>query len=132
PEGVSLKRVNVHSGLLLPRGAEAAGIELPKIPRRAGEATLAAVLLLEYQSSIVRRVPVTLVVDVSEAAAQPLIVRGATLKVYIDRRSAKITAVAQALQDGDLGETIQFRIQATQRVVRARVESPYSAQVVTR
>ncbi len=132
PSGVSLRKVNVNIRLVLPEGTVVSELKVPRPPRRVGDATLSAMLLLEYDGEIVRRVPVSLSVDVSEEAAQPPVLKGARLRVYIERSTAQITAVAEALQDADIGETVQFRIVATRRVVRARVESKHLAKVVMR
>ncbi len=132
PAGVQLQSASVRLNLVLPEGTVATRLELPTIPKRAGQAKLSAVLLLEHDSQVIRRVPVALVVDISEEAARPLLAKGAVLRVYIEKSSAKIAALAEALQEGDVGDTLQFRIQATRRVVRAKVESQHRARVVSR
>jgi hypothetical protein len=130
PDGVLLKRINVRASLVLPSGTVASKVELGRIPRREGEASVSGVLLLAREGVVLRRVPIGVIVDVSAEGAVPLVAKGATLKVYIEKSSAQITAVAEALRDGELGDIVQFRVRATRRVVRAIVESRHSARVV--
>jgi hypothetical protein len=132
PQGVELVKASAHHELLLPLGTVASHLELSRIPSRAGQATRSGVLHLTYKGETIRRVPVVVVLDVSKQAAQPLVQRGATLKLYIDKSSARISAVAQALTDARLGDTVQFRVRATGRVVMATVMSQHRAKVVAR
>lgn len=132
PPGIELAQVKTQSQQVVPAGTRVSGVELGKIPRRAGTQTLPAVLLLEYEGAVVRRVPVSLVLNVSEASTLPLVARGALVRVYVQRTGARIAAQAEALQDANVGDTIQFRIHQTQRRVHAVVESAQSARMVTR
>lgn len=132
PPGIELAQVKTQSQQVVPAGTRVSGVEIGKIPRRAGTQTLPAMLLLEYGGSVVRRVPVSLVLNVSEASTLPLVSRGALVRVYVQRTGARIAAQAEALQDGNAGDTIQFRIHQTQRRVHAVVESAQSARMVTR
>jgi Chaperone for flagella basal body P-ring formation len=128
--GVVLVRVRARGGILVPAGTVAGPFELPKLPRRAGEVTVSGVLPLKHGSEVVQRVPVTLVLTVSPAAAAPLIRRGSVLQLVVMKSSAQISALAEALADADAGETIQFRVQSTRRVVQGIVQSQHKALVV--
>lgn len=130
--GVQLKRVAVRAGQTVPAGSTVGELQMTAIPRRVGEVTLAATLTLQYAGQTVRRVPVSLVFEVSEQGALPLVAKGASVQLVVAKSSAQVSALAEALQDGDVGDVIQFRVQATRRVVQGVVESQHRARVATR
>ena len=57
-------------------------------------------------------------------------VRGSVVQLGIAKSTAKISALAEALSDGDVGDTIQFRVQSTRRVVQGIIESQHKARLV--
>lgn len=128
--GVSIVRVRARGGVVVPAGTVSGGFELPKLPRRSGEVSVSGTLTLKHESEVIQRIPVTLVLQLSEAAAQPLVARGAVVQLGIAKSTAQISALAEALSDADVGETIQFRIQSTRRVVQGVVESQHKARLV--
>lgn len=130
PAGVSLIKVNARSSVLVPQGTVADKLQLAKLPRRVGRASLGGTLTLVHSGRSRIRVPVTVVVDIDEQAAQPLVVKGDSLNVYIESHGARVTVQATALQDADEGELAQFRVSRTQRLVRARIESKHTARVI--
>src|SRR6478736_6483641 len=75
-------------------------------------------------------VPVTVVVVISEAATRPAANKGARVNLVIEHGPARVTALATALSDTELGAVGLFRVSTTQRVLRARLLSADSAQVV--
>jgi hypothetical protein len=130
--GISLKRVSVRSSQLVPEGTVAGTLTLNAIPRRVGEVSVIGTLNLEYDGQIVRRVPVSFVLDVDERGATPVVAQGAVLQLVVEKSAAQVSALAEALQGGDVGETVSFRVQATRRVVQGVIESPHRARVVSR
>ncbi|HEX2730650.1 MAG TPA: flagella basal body P-ring formation protein FlgA, partial [Polyangiaceae bacterium] len=100
--------------------------------RRVGEVTVLGMLPLSYAGQIVQRVPVSFVFDVSPAGAAPAVAKGAVLQVVVSTGSAQISALAEALSDADVGDTVQVRVNSTRRVVQAVIESSDRARVVAR
>ncbi|MEN9580585.1 MAG: hypothetical protein RJA70_3594, partial [Pseudomonadota bacterium] len=66
----------------------------------------------------------------SDQAASYDVTKGSAISLIIQRRSARISAQGYALGDADIGEVLTFRVASTGRVVKARLESAISAQVV--
>lgn len=130
--GMSLKRVTVRSSQLVPQGSVPGTLTLTAIPRRVGEVSVSGTLNLEYDGQIVRRVPVSFLLEVDETGATPLVAQGAVLQLFVEKSSAQISALAEALREGDVGDTVPFRVQATKRVVQGVIVSPHRARVVSR
>ena len=99
--------------------------------RRPGPATLTAIVELLHDGEVVSRLPITLLVEVSERAATPLVDKGARIDLVITRGSARISAAGVALEAAEIGEVASFKVSTTQKVLRARVESATRALVVT-
>jgi hypothetical protein len=131
PAGVTLKELRVSRPLLASPRVEVGEVRIPRMLRRAGDATLTASVDLMHEGSVAHRLPVTLQVVMSEEAAAPLIRKGARVDLVIARGPARISASAVALDDADLGDVRSFRVSSTHKVLRARVESSTLALVVT-
>jgi flagella basal body P-ring formation protein FlgA len=56
--------------------------------------------------------------------------KGARVQLLIESGPARITATAIALTDGEIGDTLQFRVATTQKLLFGRVEEPTLARVV--
>jgi len=78
----------------------------------------------------VARIPFQLSLDISSAAALPTITKGTRVQLMIESGPARITATAIALSDGEIGETLQFRVTSTQKILYGKVEAPTLARVV--
>jgi hypothetical protein len=130
--GIELVRVKARGAVTVPRGTLAGAPELGQLPRRVGEVTVLGMLPLSYAGQIVQRVPVSFVFDVSPAGAAPAVAKGAVLQVVVSTGSAQISALAEALSDADVGDTVQVRVNSTRRVVQAVIESSDRARVVAR
>ncbi|HTU59433.1 MAG TPA: flagella basal body P-ring formation protein FlgA [Polyangiales bacterium] len=131
PYGVKLKQLRNLRPLNTSPRLKLGRVNLPKLPRRSGPLSLTVTVELMRGQDVMQRVPVTLELEISEQAAQPVIRRGARLDLVIQRGSARISAGGTALDDGEIGEVVSFKVSTTQRVLRARIESASAASVVT-
>jgi hypothetical protein len=130
PMGVNFKSAKLNRALVTSPSVRVGQAHLPRIPKHVGELTLTATVDLMQDDVTVVRVPITLVVQVTEAATQPAVAKGARINLVIEHGAARVTALATAMSDTELGATGLFRVATTQRVLRARLLSPDSAQVV--
>jgi flagella basal body P-ring formation protein FlgA len=60
----------------------------------------------------------------------PAVSKGARVQLMIESGPARITATAVALNDGEVGETLQFRVATTQKILFGKLENPTLARVV--
>lgn len=132
PRGVRIEKLEIRRGLTLPPSASVESVKLPKLPRKAGKSRITVTVELMHDGSIVARMPVSLSLDISEAASKAAVERGARVDLVIERGPARITAAAIAMTDGDIGEVIQFKVESTRKMVSGRVESTRFAKVVSR
>jgi hypothetical protein len=130
PNGVTLKKAKTSSKALTSPGATVSGVRLPKLPRREGEHLTTATLELSNDGEIVARIPLSLTLDIGSAAAVHTITKGTRVQLMIESGPARITATAIALGDGDIGDTLQFRVATTQKILYGKVEEATLARVV--
>ena len=131
PAFVSLKELRITRGIVASPRITVGEMHVPKVARRPGAATLTASVELLRDGEVSSRLPVTLIVEVSERAATPPVDRGARIDLVILRGSARISAAGIALEAAEIGDVASFKVSSTHRVLRARVESATRALVVT-
>ncbi|MEO8905639.1 MAG: hypothetical protein ABI488_24155 [Polyangiaceae bacterium] len=130
PAGVNFKTSKLNRSLVTSPSVKVGEAHLPRIPKHVGELTLTATVDLVQDDVTVLRVPITVVVLVTEMATLPTAAKGSRISLVIEHGGARVTALAIAMSDTDLGATGLFRVSSTQRVLRARLLSPDSAQVM--
>jgi hypothetical protein len=130
PHGVTLRTLKYSHPLVTSPKITVGDAHFPKLPKREGELTVTATVDLRQDEVVVLRVPVTMVVDISEEATRPALPRGSRVSVVIEHGGARVSAVALSMSDAELGDVTLFRITSTQRVLRARLESQDTARVV--
>jgi hypothetical protein len=130
PPGVRLLSVESKTVVVLPLLASVGECTLGPLPRRSGAQAINVAVDFVNDGSFVRRVPVLVRLALSEQAARPKVPRGAVLTLVIERPMATVSAHGIALKDGDVGQTVPFKVQPTGRIVQARIQSETLAVVV--
>jgi Chaperone for flagella basal body P-ring formation len=130
PPGVGVKRARALAKTTTSPSAEISAIRVPRLPRREGEHLTTATVELTNDGQIVARVPLQLSLDITSAAAAPAISKGTRVQLVIESGPARITATAIALSDGEIGDTLQFRVASTQKILYGKVEEPTVARVI--
>ena len=130
PASAELKALSVRRGAVLSPRAEIGRVEYPKLPKREGTFKSTAMAELTVDGEVVMRVPVSVTLELKPEAARSALERGAQVHLVIERGAARVSAVGIALTAADVGDVVQFRVQNTQKVLRARVESRTLARVV--
>ena len=130
PAGVTVKRAKATSSVVTSPSATISAVRVPKLPRRQGEYLTSAIIELSNDGQIVARIPYQLSLDISSAAALPTITKGTRVQLMIENGPARITATAIALSDGEVGDTLQFRVASTQKILYGKVVEPTLARVV--
>jgi hypothetical protein len=129
PPGVELRKVRAAQGAVVPVGTSVRDAK-PHVPRRAGTHEVSAMAELEQSGEVVARIPLSLTLDVTRAALEPAIPRGASITVFVQRGNARVGATASALSDAELGDSAWFKVFRTGKVVKALVESKEQARLV--
>jgi len=130
PPGVVVKRAHVSSKAVTSPSAIIGAVRVPRLPRREGEHLTSAIIELSNGGQVVARIPLALTLEISGSAAQPTVGKGARVQLMIESGPARITATAIALNDGEIGDTLQFRVASTQKILYGKVLEPTLAQVV--
>jgi len=130
PVGVELLRLEPPTRLRLARTATVARVRLARLPRQVGVVETSATVELVDADGDVTRVVCTLGLRLSEAQARPAVASGAVLTLRIESAVTSVSAEAVAMSAGEVGDVLPFRVQKTNRVVKARVISERLAEVL--
>jgi hypothetical protein len=130
PVGVTIKRARATSKAVTSPSATVSAVRVPRLPRREGEYLTTAMIELSNDGQIVARIPFQLSLEISGGAALPAVTKGTRVQLMIESGPARITATAIALTDGELGDTLQFRVATTQKILYGKVVEPTLARVV--
>jgi Chaperone for flagella basal body P-ring formation len=130
PLGVTVKRARATSKAVTSPSANISAVRVGRLPRREGEYLTTATIELSNDGQIVARIPFQLSLDISSTAALAAVTKGTRVQLLIESGPARITATAIALTDGELGDTLQFRVASTQKILYGKLEEPTLARVV--
>jgi len=130
PPGVALTKVQPTYEVVVPPSATVGPVEIPRHPRQKGPFRTTATVQMLADGEIVARVPVPVVLEVSEEAARPDVARGARIGLVIDRRSLRIMTQASCMLDANVGDVVNVLVVPTNRVVKAKITSRDEAQMV--
>ncbi|HEY3497937.1 MAG TPA: flagella basal body P-ring formation protein FlgA, partial [Polyangiaceae bacterium] len=129
PPGVTLVKLTATRGVVVPPGTRVSSVR-PQFPKRAGRHTVTAVAELSSDEDIVARTPLSLVLEVSEAALEPLVKKGDRVNLVIQYGNARVGASGLALADANAGESVWFKVATTGKVLKAKVTSRDTGLVV--
>ncbi len=130
PPGVNVRRAKATAKAVTSPSATISAVRVPKLPRREGEHLTTAIIELSNDGQIVARVPLQLSLDITSSAAVSTITKGSRVQLMIESGPARITATAVAMSDGELGDTLQFRVATTNKILYGKVLEPALARVV--
>ena len=131
PTGVTLAHLEAKLPLVAAPDAVPGHAEIPRLPKKAGVFRTTAVVPVIADGAVATRVTLNATLEISDAAAKPDVARGGRVTLVIDRRSARVGAAGIALNDIDVGDVTEFRVDKTGRIVKARLDAPDLASVVS-
>jgi hypothetical protein len=120
--GVTLAHVKPLHATEVPEGWTKINIEIPKPPRKSGAVSTNATLAFETDGETTAKVVVPIELMLSEDAAKPEVAHGAQIQLVVKRGLVEVATSAIAGADGDAGDVISVTVQASNRVLRARVQ----------
>ena len=130
PQGVGLVKVTPGYDVVIPPSATVGNVDIPRHPRQKGPFRTTATVHIVADGDVVARVPVPVILEVSEAAARPDVARGSRIGLIIDRRSLRIMTQGSCMLDANIGDVVNVLVTATSRVVKAKITSRDEAQIV--
>lgn len=130
PQGVSVKHAKALAKAVTSPSANISAVRVPKLPRKEGEYLTTAMIELSNDGQVVARIPLQLSLDISGSAAVPTVTKGARVQLMIEMGPARVSALAIALTDGEIGDTLQFRVMPTNKILYGKVVEPTLARVV--
>jgi len=130
PAGVTLTKVHPGYDVVVPPNATVGSADVPRPPRQRGPFHTTINVEMVSDGQVVARVPVPVILEVSELGARPDVARGARIGLVIDRRSLRITTLGSCLFDANVGDVTSVLVLSTSRVVKAKITSRDEAQIL--
>jgi hypothetical protein len=130
PQGVGLTKVTPGYDVVLPPNATVGSVDIPHHPRQKGPFRTTATVQMVSDGEVVARVPVPVILEVSEEASRPDVARGSRIGLVIDRRSLRIMTQGSCMLDANIGDVVSVMVTATNRVVKAKITSRDEAQII--
>jgi hypothetical protein len=130
PPGVVLTSVRASYEIVVPPGAEVKSAQIAKIVRQKGTQRSTATIEMSCDGAPVAKVPVSVVLEVSEQAARPDVARHSRMNLSLDSGAVRVTAIGQTMADANLGDKVAMLVVATGRVVQAKIISRDEAQLL--
>lgn len=128
--GVQLRHIEVRSPVKMSPSATLDRVVIAPLPRRPGAHRTTAMLDIVRNGKVEQRVAVTLELLITPEGAQPEMRRGTRVNLVVSLNNATVSTEAIALAEGNIGDTIPFRVERTKKTLRGRIDSPMSASVV--
>lgn len=130
PKGVTITRVRPRGSARVATGWEKAELQLPTPPRREGTWSTSVTVRLVRGDVVVASFGATVDFDVSAAAAQPDVARGASVTLVVRHGRVEVRVRGFAETDADVGQLFPVRLRPSDKLVQARLETPDRAIAV--
>lgn len=130
PQGVTLSKVEPAREIVVPPLATVSTATVPKLPRQKGFFKSTAMVELTSENVPVASIPVSVLLDIGEQAAQPDVPRGKRVNLVIDRGGIRVIASAVTLVDANLGDAANVQVAATGRILKAKLTGRDEAEVM--
>lgn len=130
PPGVTLTKMQPGYDVVVSPNATVGAVDIPRHPRQKGTFRTTATVEMVSDGEVVARVPVPVVLEVSDEAAHPDVTRGSRIALVIDRRSLRIMTQGSCMLDANVGDVTSVLVVSTSRVVKAKITSRDEAVIV--
>ncbi len=130
PAGIRLTKTEPYSEVVVSPRATVRSATVPRPPRQKGQFRTTATVELVNDDVVVARIPVPILLDISEAAAKADLQRGSVVMLVIDSRSVRISTEGVVMADANVGDVANVQVKSTGRIVPAKLVSKDEAKVV--
>lgn len=121
PRGATLVRVRVAAQLSVADGFDRVSADLPRPPRRAGQATVTGTLAFFRGSEELARTPLVVDFSLTAEAAAPDVAQGSAILLLVRRGLVELRIPATVGADAEIGGTVPVTVRTTGKTLRARV-----------
>ena len=120
PKGATVVLVS-GTTIEVPDGYESVVVDLPTLPRHAGNVTIGASVSFLFEGASVARLTVPVEIAIPKEALLPDVAKGSPILLVVRRGLVEVTIGAIAAADGDTGAVFPVLLKPSGRVVRARI-----------
>lgn len=120
PKGATIGNVRAMQADV-PEGFDKVAVELPPLPRRAGQVPATAQMSFFLEGVPIAKVAVPLEIVVPAEALVPDVAKGAPLVLLVRRGLVEVSVPGVASASADIGATVSVLLKSSGRLVRARI-----------
>ena len=131
PTFATLIRIESPRSLTLPSEATLGRVEFSQLPKRRGTANTTLIVHVTANGELEQRLMLKAVVNLSEQQKPDVIARNTSLNLSIRLGTANVSTIGTTLQSGEVGSIVLCRVVKTKKVLRARIISNNSAEVLS-
>ena len=129
PPGIHLEGISVESPLVLSPTVATGRVRLPHFTTKNGKQTQIGTVEILWGDQVALRLPVKMSVRIDGETVGHIVKRGSSVTLSIRRGSVEISALAQTLSTGRVGDVVSLRIGVTKKVMSARLVTPERAEL---
>ncbi len=130
PPHARLMGVEPPRSVTTPPRVEIGTVRVAPLPRRVGLVPNTITVELLADGRVVQRLSVLARLELAAPPPRLAIPRGAPVTLFIQTGSARVTAASTTLSAAEVGEAVSCKVLRTRKVVRARLSSPTTAEVI--
>ena len=129
PPGIHLEEISVESPLVLSPTVTAGRVRLPHFTTKNGRQAQIGTVEILWGDQVALRLPVKMNVRIDGETVGHIVKRGSSVTLLIRRGSVEISALAQTLSTGRVGDVVSLRVGVTKKVMSARLVAPERAEL---
>lgn len=130
PNNATLVQVQAPRTYLTPTNAVVGNIELGQLPRRRGTLHTTAIVDINVDGRLDQRLTLPLVLELAEPQRPVTVPRGQSVTLSISLGQTRVSAIATTMQTAEVGDHTLCRVSRTKKVLRARLLTANTAEVV--
>jgi flagella basal body P-ring formation protein FlgA len=131
PAYATLVRLDVPRSVLTPTAVSVGHVEFAPFPKRRGTLSTSVVVELVVDNELEQRLSFPLVVELAEQPKPVTVPRGQNVTLSINFGLTHVSATAVTLQPTEVGSSALCRVLRTKKVLRAKMLSTSTAEVLS-
>ncbi len=128
--GVELKSIIPMREVVIPEEASFKSLTMPELPRQKGGFRAMATAEFSDTTGTLVRVLLPVQLDITEQASHADVTKGSRVSASYNGKGLQIETAGVTITDGNVGDTISLQITATKKVVRAKLITAESAEIL--
>jgi flagella basal body P-ring formation protein FlgA len=114
----------------MPSEATISRVEFSQLPKRRGAVNITIIVEFTANGELEQRLTLAAVVNLSDQPKAEIVPRNTSLNLSIRLGTTNVSTLGTTLQSGEVGSIVLCRVVKTKKVLRAKIISNVSAEVL--